>query len=41
VLLFGALALQHPGGIALRTASMFGGCLFLFSFLAGFGGHGH
>ena len=41
VLLLGALYLQRPAGIQLRLAAMFGGCLFLFSVLAGFGGHGH
>jgi len=41
ILLLGALYLQRPAGIQLRVAAMFGGCLFLFSVLAGFGGHGH
>jgi hypothetical protein len=41
VLLLGALHLQRPGGVQLRLAAMVGGCLFLFSVLAGFGGHGH
>ena len=41
VLLLAALYMQRPAGIQLRLAAMVGGCLFLYSFLAGFGGHGH
>lgn len=40
-LLLATLSLQRPGGIQLRLVSMVGGCLLLFSVLAGFGGHGH